>query len=222
MTPTVRCLPALLAAAVALTGCTTAVQGTPTWPGERLERVLLSAADFPPGVQFDRIIENPGQPDGAGAPPAMLSDPPGCSDGFTKVITDSAERGAGSAAKYTVTYDGARMLVTVLSWPLDMAGLEATAQRCARFATYFDRDAAPIPMTTQRLDTPRPDALVYEQTMELAGARNSVWFSFENVDSMAVFAIAFPTPNPAITVKATLPQTFLDVTGKQAQRLAAP
>lgn len=221
MMPMVRCLPAVLAVAAALTGCTTAVQGTPTWPGERLERVLLSAADFPPGVQFDRVIENPGQPDGAGAPPAMLSDPPGCSDGFTKVITDTAERGAGSAAKYTVSYDGARMLVTVLSWPLDMAGLEATAQRCATFATYFDRNAAPIPMTTERLDTERPDALVYEQTMVLAGAHNSVYFSFENVGSMAVFAIAFPTLNPAIPVKATLPQTFLDVTGKQAQRLAA-
>jgi len=198
------------------------VQGSPTWPGERLERVLLSAADFPSGVQFDRIIENPGVPDGAGAPPAMLSDPPGCSEGFTKVITASAERGAGSAAKYSVSYDGARMLVTVLSWPLDMAGLEATAQRCATFATYFDRNAAPIPMTTERLDTERPDALVYQQTMDLGGAQNSVWFSFENVGTMAVFAIAFPTPNPAIPVKAALPQTLLDVTGKQAQRLQAP
>lgn len=222
MTPMVRWLPALLAVMAALTGCTSAVQGSPTWPGERLERALLSAADFPAGVQFDRIIENPGEPDGTGAPPAMLSDPPGCSEGFTKVITASAERGAGSAAKYTVSYDGARMLVTVLSWSLDMEGLEATAQRCANFATYFDRNAAPIPMTTERLDTERPDALVYQQTMDLAGAQSSVWFSFENVDSMAVFAVAFPTANPAIPVKATLPQTFLDATGKQAQRLATP
>lgn len=222
MTPMVRWLPALLAVMAALTGCTSAVQGSPTWPGERLERALLSAADFPAGVQFDRIIENPGEPDGTGAPPAMLSDPPGCSEGFTKVITASAERGAGSAAKYTVSYDGARMLVTVLSWPLDMEGLEATAQRCANFATYFDRNAAPIPMTTERVDTERPDALVYQQTMDLAGTQSSVWFSFENVDSMAVFAVAFPTANPAIPVKATLPQTFLDATGKQAQRLATP
>lgn len=222
MTPLVRWPAALLAVMAALTGCTSTVQGSPTWPGERLERVLLSAADFPSGVQFDRIIENPGVPDGAGAPPAMLSDPPGCSEGFTKVITASAERGAGSAAKYSVSYDGARMLVTVLSWPLDMAGLEATAQRCATFATYFDRNAAPIPMTTERLDTERPDALVYQQTMDLGGAQNSVWFSFENVGTMAVFAIAFPTPNPAIPVKAALPQTLLDVTGKQAQRLQAP
>src|SRR3546814_11601168 len=78
MTPKVRWLPVLLAVLAALTGCSSTVQGSPTWPGERLERVLLSAADFPPGVQFDRIIENPGEPDGAGAPPAMLSDPPGC------------------------------------------------------------------------------------------------------------------------------------------------
>jgi hypothetical protein len=216
-------LPVLaLVLATVLTGCTSAVHGTATWPGAHLERVLLTAADFPPGVQFDRIVETPGEPDGAGGPPAMLSDPPGCSEGFTKVIAASAERGAGSAAKYTVGYDGARMLVTVLSWPLDLAGLEAIAQRCASFRTYFDRGSQPIPMTTARLETPRPDALVYEQTMDLAGTRNSVYFSFENIDSMAVFAVAFPTPNPAITVKAALPQTFLDITGKQAQRLETP
>jgi hypothetical protein len=203
----------------ALSGCTSAVDGTPTWPGARLERVLLTSADFPPGVQFDRIVEAAGEPDGTGAPPAMLSDPPGCSEGFTKVIAASAERGAGSAAKYTVGYDGARMLVTVLSWPLDIEALEATAQRCASFRTYFDRGSQPIPMTTARLDTPRPDALVYVQTMDLAGTLSNVYFSFENVGSMAVFAVAFPTPSPAIAVKATLPQTFLDVTGTQAQRL---
>jgi hypothetical protein len=36
---------------------------------------------------------------------------------------------------------------------------------------------------------------------------------------MAVFGIAFPTPNPTITVKGTLPQTFLEISGKQAERL---
>jgi hypothetical protein len=215
-------LPVLALALAVLTGCSTAVQGTPTWPGARLERVLLTSADFPPGVQFDRIVEKPGEPDGAGAPPAMLSDPPGCSEGFTKVISASAERGAGSAAKYTVGYDGARMLFTVLTWPLDTDGLQAIAQRCASFRTYFDRGSQAIPMTTTPLETPRPDALVYEQTMDLAGTRSSVYFSFENVGSMAVFAVAFPTPNPAITVKAALPQTFLDIAGNQAQRLQAP
>lgn len=215
--------PALaLALLTVLTGCASAVQGTPTWPGARLERVLLTSADFPPGVQFDRILEKPGEPDGAGAPPAMLSDPPGCSEGFTKVISASAERGAGSAAKYTVGYDGARMLFTVLSWPLDLAALEAIARRCASFRTYFDRGSQPIPMTTTRLDTPRPDALVYEQTMDLAGVSSSVYFSFENVGSMAVFAVAFPTPNRAITAKAALPQTFLDIAGTQARRLKVP
>jgi len=212
----------LLTALVVATGCTSAVEGTATWPGERLERVLLTPADFPAGVQFDRVIENPGRPDADGAPPAMLSDPPGCSEAFTKVITATAERGPGSAAKYTVGYDGARMLITVLSWRLDTEALDATAQRCARFSTFFDRGSPPIPMTTTRLDTERPGALVYEQTMDLSGARSSVYFSFENVDAMAVFAVAFPTPNPAIEVKASLPQTFLEATGKQAQRLQAP
>jgi hypothetical protein len=38
---------------------------------------------------------------------------------------------------------------------------------------------------------------------------------------MAVFGIAFPTPDPSITVKATLPQTFLDIAAKQAERAEA-
>ena len=53
----------------------------PRWRGS-----LLSAADFPPGVQFDRIVEQPGQPDGAGAPPSMLSRPEGCANALTNVI----------------------------------------------------------------------------------------------------------------------------------------
>ena len=203
----------------AFTACANTVSGTATWPGAKLEKVALTAADFPPGVQFDRLVETPGQPDGAGGPPAMLSMPEGCSDGLTRVIAASAERGAGSAAKYSVTYDGARIVMTVLTWNLDLDKLAATAERCAQYQTFFDPSSDGIPMTTTRLQTPRPDALVFEQTMDLSGAKSSVFFLFENVDDMAVFGIAFPTPNPTIAVKAPLPQTFLDIAGKQAERL---
>ena len=203
----------------ALSGCAHAVQGTPTWPGARLEAAILTAADFPPGVQYDRIRETPGQADGEGGPPAMLSNPEGCSDGLTRVIAASAERGAGSAAKYVVSYDGARIVMTLVSWPLDLDGLAAVADRCAQFQTFFDPGSQGIPMTTTRLQTSRPDALAYQQTMQLGAVRNSVYFSFENIGSGAVFAIAFPTPNPTIAVKASLPQTFMDLAAKQAQRL---
>ena len=203
----------------ASSACANTITGTATWRGATLEKVLLTAADFPPGVQFDRLIEQPGQPDGAGAPPAMLSRPEGCSDGLTRVIAASAERGAGSAAKYSVAYDGARNVLTVLTWNLDLAKLAATAERCAQYQTFFDPSSDGIPMTTTRMTTPRPGALVYEQTMDLSGAKSSVFFSFENVDDMAVFGIAFPTPNPTIAVKAALPQTFLDSVDKQAGRL---
>ena len=209
----------LVVIAAALSGCAHAVQGTATWPGARLESAILTAADFPPGVQYDRIPEKPGQPDGAGGPPAMLSSPEGCSDGLTRVIAASAERGAGSAIKYVVAYDGARMVMTVVSWHLDLDGLEAVAERCASFQTFFDRSSQGIPMTTTRLETPRPGALAYEQTMQLGTVRSSVYFSFENVGSSAVFGIALPTPNPTIAVKATLPQTFMDLVTKQAQHL---
>lgn len=208
-----------LLAIVVFTGCANNVAGTATWPGAKLDQTILTAADFPPGVQYDRLVEKPGQADGEGGPPAMLSQPEGCADGLTRVIAASAERGAGSASKYSVAYDGARMVMTVLTWNLDLDKLAATAQRCAAYQTFFDPSSEGIPMTTTRLQTPRPDALVYEQTMDLRGAKSSVFFSFENVDKMAVFGIAFPTPNPTIAVKGSLPQTFLEISGKQAERL---
>jgi hypothetical protein len=200
-------------------GCANTIAGTATWPGAKLDRTVLTAADFPQGVQYDRIVEKAGQPDGEGGPPAMLSKPEGCSEGLTRVIAASAERGAGSAAKYSVAYDGARIVMTVLTWNLDLAKLAATAQRCAAYQTFFDPSSDGIPMTTTELETSRPDALTYQQTMDLNGAKSSVYFSFENVEHMAVFGIAFPTPNPAIAVKASLPQTFLAAHEKQAERL---
>lgn len=203
----------------ALSGCADTIVGTATWPGAKLDRTILAAEDFPPGVQYDRLIEKPGQPDGEGGPPAMLSKPEGCSDALTRVIAASAERGAGSAAKYSVAYDGARIVMTVLTWNLDLDKLAATAERCAAYQTFFDPSSEGIPMTTIRLQTPRSDALVYQQTMDLSGAKSSVFFSFENVDQMAVFGIAFATPNPMIAVKGSLPQTFLEIGGKQAERL---
>jgi hypothetical protein len=201
-----------------LTGCGHTITGTATWPGARLEKAVLTAADFPPGVLYDRISRPSGQPDGAGGPPAMLSDPDGCSDGLTDAIAETAERGPGSAAEYVVAYDGARIVMTVLTWPLDLDRLAATAERCAQFETFFDPSMPGIPMTTMRLQTPRRDALVYQQTMRLGSESTSAYFSFENVGRMGVFGIAFPTPNPSITVKGALPQTFLDIADKQADR----
>jgi hypothetical protein len=204
-----------------LSACGNTIAGVATWPGARLEKAVLTAADFPPGVQYDRIVRDPGQGDGIGAPPAMLSRPQGCSDGLTRVIADSAERGAGSAAEYVVAYDGARMVITVLTWPLDLDRLAAAADRCAHFEAFFDQSSPGIPMTTTRLQTPRQDALVYQQTMRLGDVENSVYFSFENTGAMAVFGIAFPTTNPSVPVKGALPQTFLDITAKQADRARA-
>jgi hypothetical protein len=205
--------------AVALGGCADTTQGAPTWRGTRLERATLAAADFPVGVQYDRIDEDVGQPDGQGGAPAMLSRPEGCSDGLTKVIAGSAERGPGSAQKYVVGYDGARIVMTVLSWQLDLEELTAVADRCAAYETFFDPSSPGIPVHTTRVDGPRQTTLAYEQSLQLGSTSNSVYFSFENVDDSAVFGIAFPTSNPAITAKGTLPQTFLDVAAKQAERL---
>src|SRR6478672_9616885 len=193
-----------------LTACTTTVAGTATWPGATLERVLLTERDFPAGVQYDRLTDDPTQPDGAGGPPPMISKPQGCANALTNVIAKSAERGPGSAISYSVGFDGARVVMTVLSCQLAPEGLAATASRCERFEAFFDPQSHGIPITTTRL--PADDgSLVYQQTMELAGTQNSIFMAFANVGPKAVFGIVFPTENPTVPVKATLPQTFTDI-----------
>jgi len=203
-----------------LTACTTTVAGTATWPGATLERVLLTERDFPAGVQYDRLTDDPTQPDGAGGPPPMISKPQGCANALTNVIAKSAERGPGSAISYSVGFDGARVVMTVLSWQLDLEGLAATASRCERFEAFFDPQSHGIPITTTRL--PADDgSLVYQQTMELAGTQNSIFMAFANVGPKAVFGIVFPTENPTVPVKATLPQTFTDIVDRQITRIRA-
>lgn len=213
----------IVAAAAVVAGCSAPIAGTPTWPGAKLDKVLLTQADFPAGVDYGRIVEQPGQPDNAGGPPPMLSVPQNCSNGFTDVIAAHAERGPGSAAKYNVIYDGARILITVLTSPLSLDELATEANRCHSFKAYFDRDSEPIPITTTALPSSRPGQLVYQQTMRLAGIDNSVFMSFENVGPMAVFGIAFPAgqlgPRQPSLPKASLPQTFTDIADRQAQRI---
>ncbi|WP_197380948.1 hypothetical protein [Mycolicibacterium mengxianglii] len=203
-----------------LAACSTVIPGTPTWPGATLEKVVLNAGDFPTGVRYERITFAPGRPDGAGGPPAMLSKPPGCTDALTNVIAKSAERGPGSAVQYSATYDGARVVMTVLSWQLDLDALAQTADRCQEFNTYFDPVSPGIPMTTTKLPS-EDGTLVYQQTMHLNGDQNSMYMAFANVGSMAMFGLTLPMTNPEISVKAALPQTFLDVVAKQADRIAA-
>ncbi|MGV0809098.1 hypothetical protein [Mycolicibacterium setense] len=208
-------------AALFLSGCTSVIAGAPTWPGATMEKVLLTPADFPPGVQVDRVTDDGAGPAEPGGPSPMLSTPAGCSDGLTRVIAGSAERGPGSAAQIIAAYDGARMVLTVMTSPLPLDQLAATAERCAKFSTYFDPADKGIPMTTTKLSAPRPSALAYQQTMRLGASEQSIFFAFENVGNWAVFGIAFPTPNPSIVAKGALPQTFLDVFGMQAERLTA-
>ncbi|KDE97977.1 hypothetical protein Y900_003230 [Mycolicibacterium aromaticivorans JS19b1 = JCM 16368] len=206
-------------AAVLVAGCGSAVSGTATWPGATLEKATLAPADFPPGVQYDRIVEQLGQPDNTGSPPSMRSRPEGCANALTNVIAGSAERGPGSAAKYAATYNGTRIVMTVLSWPLDLNKLEAAAVRCAQFETYFDTRSKGIPITTTELPGLSEDALAYQQTMQLMGSASSVYMAFQNVGRYGVFGIAFPTSDPSIAAKASLPQTFLDVFAKQAVKI---
>ncbi|MFN8070668.1 MAG: hypothetical protein U0R66_02475 [Mycobacterium sp.] len=212
---------ALAAVMLLLPGCGATVPGTATWPGEVLQRALLGSADFPPGVQYDRVTEQAGTPDGGDGPGSMLSRPKGCANALTNVIRQSAERGPGSAAKYDVGYDGARIRMTVLSWNLDLEKLKAEAQRCERFEAFFDPDSDGIPIITEPLAGLGGGALGYQQTMDLKGTRSSVYMGFQNIGRRAVFGVAFPVPNADIEAKAFLPQTFLQVFVKQANKLGA-
>jgi hypothetical protein len=214
-----RIVAVVLAAAMLMTGCATTVVGTATWPGAVLEQATLRESDFPAGVQYDRIPEEPGQPDGAGEPGPMLSRPQGCSNALTNVIAQSAERGPGSAAKYAVSYDGARIAMTLLSWNLDLGKLEAEAGRCAKFEALFDPESPGIPIITAELPGLEPGGLGYQQTMKLRGSTSSIYMAFRNVGSRAVFGISLPASNPRIGPKAELPQTFLDVFSKQVARI---
>lgn len=210
---------ALASTVMLLSACGATVDGTATWPGAFLQRALLDSEDFPPGVQYDLINEQPGQPDGADGPGSMLSRPRGCADALTNVIRQSAERGPGSAVKYAVSYDGARIGMTVLSWNLDLDKLRAEADRCAKFEAFFDPTSNGIPMTTSALPGLDAGALGYQQTMNLNGAQSSVYMAFRNVGQRAVFGVAFPAGNPTISVKASLPQTFLEIFAKQSAKL---
>jgi hypothetical protein len=216
---------ALALTVTALSGCAATVDGTATWPGAVLGQALLTESDFPTGVQYGRIPDQPGQPDGADGPGSMLSRPEGCANALTAVIKQSAERsgmvGPGSAAKYSVSYDGARIVMTLLSWNLDLEALKAAADRCATFKAFFDPNSVGIPMTTTALPGLAGDALAYQQTMTLGNSSSSVYMAFQNVDGRAVFGIAFPVGNPAIDAKASLPQTFLDDFNSQVYKLQA-
>lgn len=208
-------------ACVALAGCGQDIAGTATWPGARLDKAALGAADFPEGVQYDRITEKPGEPDNEGGPGSMLSRPQGCANALTDVIAGSAERGPGSAAKYAVSYNGARIVMTLLSSSLDLDALRAAATRCEKFEAFFDPGSEGIPITTTPLPGLDRDALAYQQTMTLRDTQSSVYMAFQNVGTDAVFGVAFGTPDPSITVTATMPQTFLEVFSQQVTKLRA-
>ncbi len=212
-------------AALLLAGCTGTVAGTATWPGALLQRALLEESDFPAGVEYGRLTEQPGPSGGGDGPGSMLSRPQGCANALTNVIKQSgqqaSELGPGSAAKHVVAYDGARIVTTELSWKLDLEALKAAADRCAQFDAFFDPSSEGIPMTTTALPGLGDGALAYQQTMNLDNSPSSVYMAFQNVGERSVFGVAFPVNNPAISAKASLPQTFLDDFRRQADKLEA-
>ena len=106
----------------------------------------------------------------------------------------------------------------MLTWPLDLGRLAAVAERCAEFETFFDPSIARHSDDHPECRHRAPTRWYTSRRCGWATSESSVYFAFENIGRMAVFGIAFPTPNPSIPVKASLPQTFLDIVAKQADR----
>ena len=88
------------------------------------------------------------------------------------------------------------------------------------FQTFFDPVVARHPddhhpaarrRVPMRWPTSRPCSWAPSAAASTSRSRTSA--------QSAMFGIAFPTPNPTIAVKATLPQTFMELVAKQAQRL---
>ena len=120
-----------------------------------------------------------------------------------------------------MAYDGARIVITLLSWNLDLDALRSAADRCANFEAFFDPVSEGIPITTTELSGLESGALGYQQTMNLGNSSSSVYMAFQNAGRRAVFGVAFPGMNPRIAAKASLPQTFLDVFTDQVGKLRA-
>ena len=144
----------------------------------------------------------------------MLSQPEGCSDGLTRIIAAAAERGAGSASKYVVAYDGARIVMTVLTWEL--------GSRRARRDGGALRSLPDLlrPVVGRHSDDHHQAADFASRRAGLPAdhgpqrSESSVFFSFENVDQMAVFGIAFPH---RIRLLPSKPRC-IDVSGDQWQQ----
>lgn len=208
---------------MALGGCAERTDGTPTWPGERLANSLLVADELPDGVQYDRVIADPG-PVAVNNQPivgSMPSEPPGCADGMSAGLVNAGKPGPENTARYIARFNGANIIVSVLRDKIDLGAVKSVANRCAKYQVFFDQDSPGTQMTTEPVDTEVPDLLVYKQTMTLARGATTRYMAFGNINGMALISMSFDLRDPTITAVATMPQTFLDVVTAQAQKMRA-
>lgn len=210
---------ALLPVLALVAGCAVSVTGTAVWPGDIIERVILTQNDFPPGVKYERREKpdaaSPSRPN----PYTMRSVPEGCADGMTAVVREAAAAGLGRDSDYSVWYQNARFSIGVHTRPLDLERVAEVAERCARYRAFFGAENSDgLDITTTPIDSPRPGGLAYRQTL---GSSNPVYMYFENVGSMSVSAMMLPLGDDRVSVSAELPQTFLEVAARQAERVGS-
>ena len=135
---------ATVAAALLLAACGQTVAGTPTRPGATLEKVTSPAPTSRPACSSTASHDKPDSPDGAGGPGRC------CPCRGLRQRADRRDRQIRPARprqrhQARGSYDGVRIVMTVLSWLLDLQQLEATANRCAKFEAFFDPNSEGIP-----------------------------------------------------------------------------
>ncbi|CPR61145.1 hypothetical protein PP568_24370 [Mycobacteroides abscessus] len=205
-------------------GCTQPVAGTATWPGARIAQSPLTADELPEGTKYDRVVADLGpmtvnsqsQQVVVGG---MPSNPQGCADGLSPRLANAGKVGPENTARYIARFNGANIIVSLLRDTIDLANVKDVATRCAKYEVFFDTNSPGTPMTTEPVQGGPVGVLTYKQTMIMPKGTTSRYMAFANVRGVAMVATSFDLRDPSVKATATMPQTFLDIVGKQVDKI---
>lgn len=200
------------------------VAGTATWPGARIAQSLLTADELPEGTKYDRVVADLGpmtvnsqsQQVVVGG---MPSNPQGCADGLSPRLANAGKAGPENTARYIARFNGANIIVSLLRDTIDLTNVKDVATRCAKYEVFFDTNSPGTPMTTEPVQGGPVGVLTYKQTMIMPKGTTSRYMAFANVRGVAMVATSFDLRDPSVKATATMPQTFLDIVGKQVDKI---
>ncbi|SHW68121.1 Uncharacterised protein [Mycobacteroides abscessus subsp. abscessus] len=102
---------------------------------------------------------------------------------------------------------------------IDLTNVKDVATRCAKYEVFFDTNSPGTPMTTEPVQGGPVGVLTYKQTMIMPKGTTSRYMAFANVRGVAMVATSFDLRDPSVKATATMPQTFLDIVGKQVDKI---